>query len=217
MNHSIGIIGGADGPTAVFVSGSPGAPVLGIFFAAVLLLALLVLFSRRGGKRLAVCAVGAAVILAADQAVKALTALTLAQGETAQLLPPLVRLHRVHNYGAAWSSFSGARWLLVGVTAAGLCFLAWLLIRYVRHALGVWSLSCVIAGGAGNLIDRLARGYVVDMLEFMFFDFPVFNVADIFITCGCAAALLYYLKFYDKYDAGRKHGTDRPASGKRRE
>ena len=66
------------------------------------------------------------------------------------------------------------------------------------------------------------NGYVVDMLATEFMDFPVFNVADIFVTCGTAAAAVYYLKFYDKSDAEnwekrKRNGTDHSDNGSRKE
>lgn len=143
----------------------------------------------------------AAWVVIVDQYVKRAVVQTLALGETAELLPGLFRLERVHNYGAAWSSLSGARVLLIAVTGAGLCVLIYLVTRIVTHPLGVWSLWLVIGGGIGNLIDRVMNGYVVDMLATEFMDFPVFNVADIFVTCGTAAAAVYYFKYYEKTDA----------------
>ena len=138
-------------------------------------------------------------------------------GRSEKLLPPLLQLTRVHNYGAAWSSFSGARWLLIGLTAAGMCVLIWLLVKIVRHPLGQWSLAIILGGGIGNLIDRVRLGYVVDMLDTMFMDFPVFNVADVFVVCGTICALIYYLAFYGKYDEKHREnktdGTD-PAANK---
>ena len=137
-------------------------------------------------------------------------------GESKPFLPQLLRLHYVRNFGAAWSSFSGERWLLIGVTGVGMLALAWLLARIVRHPLGVWSLTAVIGGGVGNLIDRVRLGYVVDMLDCTFIEFPVFNVADCFVVCGTIAALVYYIWIYPNTDAKnweKDHGTD-PAQGK---
>ena len=138
-------------------------------------------------------------------------------GESEPLLPPLLQLTRVHNYGAAWSSFSGARWLLIALTATGMCAIAWLLVKIVRHPLGQWSLAIILGGGIGNLIDRVRLGYVVDMLDTMFMDFPVFNVADVFVVCGTVCALIYYLAFYSKSDeknwGNKVDGTD-PAANK---
>ena len=172
---------------------------------------------RRKQERMFAVMAGAWVIII-DQYVKRAVVQSLELGETAELLPGLFRLERVHNYGAAWSSFSGARWLLVGVTAAGLALLFYLVTTIVRHPLGVWSLWLVIGGGIGNLIDRVRNGYVVDMIATEFISFPVFNIADIFVTCGTAAAAIYYLNYYEKYDAKnweKRNGAHHSDNGKR--
>ena len=74
-----------------------------------------------------------------------------------------------------------------------------------------------LGGAVGNLIDRVRLGYVVDMLDTMFMDFPVFNVADVFVVCGTVCALIYYLAFYSKSDeknwGNKVDGTD-PAANK---
>ena len=157
------------------------------------------------------------VLIAADQLLKWWTVSHLALGESAPLIPGVIQLTRLHNTGAAWSSFSGARWLLIALTAAGMCAIAWLLVKIVRHPLGQWSLAIILGGGIGNLIDRVRLGYVVDMLDTMFMDFPVFNVADVFVVCGTVCALIYYLAFYSKSDeknwGNKADGTD-PAANK---
>ena len=58
----------------------------------------------------------------------------------------------------------------------------------------------VLGGGAGNMIDRLCRGYVVDMFDLEFMSYPIFNLADIFVVIGVLLGAVYYLWFYDKYD-----------------
>ena len=65
----------------------------------------------------------------------------------------------------------------------------------------------VVGGGIGNMIDRLWHGYVTDMICFDFIDFPIFNVADCFITCGCIALMIYIIFF----DREKKPKTDKPA------
>ena len=205
----IGVIGSADGETVVVVSGSIGGPILWSFFGALALMMILYLCFYRRGKGKAVClALASLASIVSDQIVKALVVSTMQLRETAPFLPPLLQLTRVHNYGAAWSSFSGARLLLIVLTAAGMGLLIWLLVRVVRHPLGQWALACVIGGGVGNLIDRVRLGYVVDMLDTMFMDFPVFNVADVFVVCGTVLAMIYYLAFYSKYDE-KKQETKR--------
>lgn len=162
------------------------------------------------------CALAAALIVGLDQWVKRWTVANLALGESRDFIPHLLNLRYIRNFGAAWSSFSGERWLLIGVTAVGMLALAWLLWKIVRHPLGVCALTAVIGGGVGNLIDRVRLGYVVDMLDCAFIEFPVFNVADCFVVCGTIAALVYYLWLYPKSDVKnweKDNGAD-PAESK---
>ena len=139
-----------------------------------------------------------AALLGADQWVKAWVVGHLQMGETTSLFPGFLELMRVHNYGAAWSSFAGQKWLLLGVTGVILAVVLWVLARkVVRHPLGICACCLILSGGIGNILDRLRLGYVVDMIETQFMDFPVFNVADCFITCGCIA-LFASLAFCNK-------------------
>ena len=128
-------------------------------------------------------------------------------------MPGLVELRTVHNYGAAWSSFSGQRWLLAAVTCCIVAVVAVLLARrVVRHPLGVAACAMIVSGGIGNIVDRVRLGYVVDMFNLLFMEYPVFNVADIFVVCGTLLGAVYYLWFYEKYDKKDKaHGeSDAP-------
>ena len=140
------------------------------------------------------CPLAIAAIVALDQWVKAYIVTHFAVGESAEFLPQLLRLHYVRNFGAAWSSFSGERWLLIGVTGVGMLALAWLLWRVVRHPLGVWSLTAILGGGVGNLIDRIYRGYVIDFIYVKIINFAIFNFADICVTCGTAVLLFILLR-----------------------
>ena len=157
----------------------------------------------------------ALALLVLDQWSKAWITANLPLGETLDFLPGIVELRTVHNYGAAWSSFSGMRWLLVAVTAViVLAVAAVLLRRIVRHPLGVAAGFLILAGGVGNIIDRVRLGYVVDMFHLEFWpSYPTFNVADICVVCGAVLGAIYYLWFYEKCDRGDKtHGdTDAPS------
>lgn len=150
----------------------------------------------------------ALALLALDQWVKHWITVNLPLGEGMDFLPGLVELRTVHNYGAAWSSFSGMRWLLVAVTSCiVLAVVAVLVRRAVRHPLGEAACFLIISGGLGNIIDRVRLGYVVDMFNFLFMNYPVFNVADICVVCGCILGAVYYLFLYEKYDKkDKKHG-----------
>lgn len=144
--------------------------------------------------------------LALDQWLKAYVTANIPLGQAQSLLPGVVELRTVHNYGAAWSSFSGSRWLLVAVTCIIVIFVTVLLVRrVVRHPLGVAACCMVISGGLGNIIDRVRLGYVVDMFNLLFMNYPVFNVADILVVCGAVLGCIYYLWFYERCDKAVKH------------
>ena len=154
----------------------------------------------------AVFGVLAAALLVLDQWLKVWITANLPLGESMPFLPGFVELLTVHNYGAAWSSFSGQRVMLLAVTAVIIGAVLFVLARrIVRHPLGVAACCLVISGGIGNLIDRFRVGYVVDMFHFEFWpSYPVFNVADICVVCGAILGAIYYMWIYEKYDAKPK-------------
>ena len=146
--------------------------------------------------------------IAGDQLLKYWVVRHLEIGQSAAFLPGLVRLTRLHNTGAAWGSFSGSTALLTAVTAVLLVAVAWLVLKKViRHPLGLCAAMLVLGGGIGNMIDRICRGYVVDMFDLEFMSYPIFNLADCFVVVGVILGAVYYLWFYDKYD-GRKAKHD---------
>lgn len=149
-----------------------------------------------------------AACIAGDQLLKYWVVRHLEIGQSAAFLPGLVRLTRLHNTGAAWGSFSGSTALLTAVTAVLLVAVAWLVLKKViRHPLGLCAAMLVLGGGIGNMIDRICRGYVVDMFDLEFMSYPIFNLADCFVVVGVILGAAYYLWFYDKYD-GRKAKHD---------
>ena len=97
-------------------------------------------------------------LIGCDQLLKSWTVSHLELGQSTGFLPGFLQLTRVHNYGAAWSSFSGKTVLLVAVTAVLLVAVAYLLLRrIVRHPLGVAAALLILGGGVGNIIDRIAN------------------------------------------------------------
>lgn len=135
----------------------------------------------------AFCCVAAAWLLL-DAATK-LWAEGHARGELlAPGIPGVLDLRLVHNTGGAWGVL-GDMTAVLGVVSLVVCalivaYLFWLAPD--TPTLGAVGLALVFAGGVGNAIDRFARGYVVDLIEPTFINFPVFNVADIGVTCGLA-------------------------------
>lgn len=138
------------------------------------------------------------LIIILDQAVKLyVTNSFAAGGETVKtLIPGVLSLVRVQNDGAAFSFLAGggARiWFIVlTLIFVGLVVVA-LATNFISGKFGRWCMVIVAAGGLSNCIDRVLYGYVVDMFRIDLFDFAVFNVADIFITVGCIAFILYIL------------------------
>lgn len=154
-------------------------------------------------------ALAAVGLLVLDQWVKYWITVNLPLGEGMAFLPGFMELRTVHNYGAAWSSFSGQRWVLVIVTSFIVLAVVFVLARrIVRHPFGVAACFLILSGGIGNIIDRVRLGYVVDMFNFLFVEYPVFNVADICVVTGSVMGTVYYMFLYEKYDKkGRKHGN----------
>ena len=98
----------------------------------------------------------------------------------------IFRFHLVYNTGGAWSIFSGATWALGAFSLVVCIALTTYLALTPQHpnAGELIGISLVVAGGIGNAIDRFTLGFVVDFIEPTFIDFPIFNVADIGVTCG---------------------------------
>jgi signal peptidase II len=111
-----------------------------------------------------------------------------------------------HNTGAAFSFLSDAggmqRWLFSIIAIVASVWIVWLLRKFAAQTLFALALSLILGGALGNLIDRIAYGYVVDFLSFHWKEhyFPAFNVADSAITCGA------FLLIFDSLKEVR-HGT----------
>lgn len=143
----------------------------------------------------------AVLVVLADQLVKWLVVQHIPLYSQVAVIPGLFHLTYVRNTGAAFSLFSGMRWLFILIF---LGFTIILLYEYKKKSMPFssfdrWCIAAIYAGGLGNVIDRVRLGYVVDMIEVEFFSFPVFNVADCFITCGCVLLCVSLLFFNKKF------------------
>ena len=116
-----------------------------------------------------------------------------------EFMPDFLSFTYVQNTGAAFSSFRGMQWLFLLVFVVFTVGVVWEFIKKKMPftTFERWCIAAIYAGGLGNMIDRLRLGYVVDMVKTEFMNFPVFNVADCFITCGCIL-LLVHLFFFNK-------------------
>ena len=105
--------------------------------------------------------------------------------DVVRLIPGFIHVTNIHNEGAAFSFLQGARWFFVALCVIFAVVVIYVLVKdIISTPVARWMAVIVLAGAIGNCIDRIVCGYVVDMFEFEFVRFPVFNIADIYITLG---------------------------------
>lgn len=128
----------------------------------------------------------------------------------------LFRFRLVHNTGAAWGMFGDSTTALAILSLLVCVVLVIYLFAFApRPNLGqVIGLALVVAGGIGNIIDRLAQGYVIDFIEPVFIDFPVFNVADIGVTCGFVLFAISLILSWRREDRSADSSGRTAAEGK---
>ena len=151
---------------------------------------------RRLRDRVAVFACIAIATIAIDQLTKMWALSALADGRTIRVIPGLLSLTLVRNPGASLGMGSGMTWLISLLAMAACVALVVLAVRTISMK---WTVlfAFAFAGAFGNLIDRVVSGAVTDMIRLEFVNFPVFNVADCFVTTGCALLIVYVL-FFDR-------------------
>lgn len=138
-------------------------------------------------------------LIGIDQLVKWQVRASIPLGQSVPFIPCLMDLTYTQNTGAAFSSLSGMTWLLTLVSLGASAAVAALMWRnFFPGKWGKLSLSLILAGAVGNLIDRAALGYVTDMFETTFINFAVFNVADICVVVGGFLMAFYVLVLWDR-------------------
>lgn len=129
-----------------------------------------------------------------DQQLKKFAVNGLAGKDARILIPGVLGLTYAENTGAAFSMFASSTGVLTVITALALAagVVALIAIRKKPLIFDI-CLPLLIAGGGGNLIDRVMNGYVVDYIQTLFMDFPIFNFADCLVTCSCIAVIIYLI------------------------
>ncbi|MBS7008176.1 signal peptidase II [Anaerostipes sp.] len=143
------------------------------------------------------------LLLAADQVSKAAAAACLRGKEGISILKDVFELQYVENRGAAFGILQNQQWLFFIITVLAVVLLTIVYLKLPEEKRYFPLRMCYIflcAGAAGNLIDRAVRGYVVDFFYFKAIDFPVFNVADIYVTVSMAVLFFLILVFYKEDD-----------------
>jgi signal peptidase II len=125
-------------------------------------------------------------------------------GGILEALPGVFRFHYAENTGVAFSMLPNGRLLIIALNLLLIAaVIGYLVVKKPKSRLVRLGLIMVAAGGAGNVIDRIALGYVIDFIEFTFVRFAVFNFADICVTVGAALAALGVMQ-----EGGTRNGVD---------
>lgn len=135
-----------------------------------------------------------ALLTVIDQIIKYFVELNLKPIQSINVLPGVLEWDYVQNTGAAFGFFSENTALLSVITGIIIVIgIAALIMKKIKNKYLIATAVIIIAGGLGNLFDRIMRGYVVDYIRVLFIDFPVFNFADILVTCGAVMLMIYLL------------------------
>ncbi|MDD5935479.1 MAG: signal peptidase II [Clostridiales bacterium] len=144
------------------------------------------------------------LLLGIDQGTKYWARAAFMDGDSKSIIPKVLRLVYHENDGAAWGMFSGKAIFLIGLSILMTIFLIYCFIKMpmTTYYTPLRVLSVVVAAGAigNNLIDRIIHGFVIDFIYFELIDFPVFNVADMYIVCGMIAFVAFVLFKYKDND-----------------
>ena len=149
-----------------------------------------------------------ALLVGLDQWSKYLTVQNISLGETKEFIPGFLSLTHLRNTGAAWSLLEGKMIFFYVITVIVSVVIIYLLIKNYKKS--IWysvGLSFVLAGAIGNFIDRVRLGYVGDMLQTDFMNFPIFNVADSTLVVG-VICIFIYLILDEKAAKEGKNGTN---------
>ena len=107
------------------------------------------------------------------------------------LIPGVFQLTYEENPGAAFGSFSDSPWIFMTISSVAIVAITlYILYKAELSPMLLYSLSAVLSGGIGNMIERVSQGYVVDFFDFCLINFAVFNVADCFVTVGAGFMIL---------------------------
>lgn len=145
---------------------------------------------------LPVCLVAAALLIGVDQLIKHWAFTELQQVSTIPLIQDVLHLTYSENRGAAFSILYGKTELLMIVNTILIVVLLYVLLsKKLKHPLAMSSLSLIISGGIGNMIDRVIHegSFVVDYIDFRLINFAIFNFADICVVCGTILLMLYFI------------------------
>lgn len=143
------------------------------------------------------------LLIIGDQITKSAAITNLKGQEPLKLVDGVLHLHYLENFGAAFGMLQNQKMFFIFMAVIILFFIAFVLVKTPEHkkynAMHI-CLVLIAAGAVGNMIDRIQFGYVVDFIYFILIDFPIFNVADIYVTVGTALLIIFILFYYKEDD-----------------
>ena len=143
------------------------------------------------------------LLTAADVLSKLAAVRYLSNTDTLPVIKNVFHLTFCRNTGAAFSLLSGSTALLAVISVLMVAVIViYVLLKKPASRLLLSALSLIVAGGTGNIIDRIIRGYVVDFFDFRLINFAIFNVADIFVCTGVVLLAVYMIRTDTKKEEG---------------
>ena len=159
------------------------------------------------GIRLAIFCWAGAIAFSLDQLTKRWVLSNIPAGSRRPFIPGVLDLFHVQNDGAAFSIGSGRPLFFAALTAVVVLGMMYIVMREKNLPYPLIAILGLVAGGGiGNGLERVAHGSVTDFLATTFMNFAIFNVADIFVTCGIIAACIYWFVWDSKKRAGKNDG-----------
>jgi signal peptidase II len=164
-----------------------------------------------------------AAVIVVDQIVKRLVRTSMIPGDSIRVIGDFFKIEYVRNSGVAFGMFAGKKGIIIVVPLIVLAVvLIFILTHKYTNKLVKYAIVLIASGGISNMIDRMTEGSVTDMFSFSFFP-PVFNVADIAVTLGCALLIVYVLfgeqisaKMAERSRGRSGGGKKRSSTGKKR-
>lgn len=164
---------------------------------------------NKNTKRIILFLLTAALLIIPDQITKQMAVEYLKDVDRVPIIKNVLYFLYVENRGAAFGVFQGAQYMFYLITVlviAGILYVVYKMPAGNKHFYPALIVSeLVFAGAIGNFIDRVSQQYVVDFIYFSPIDFPVFNVADIYVTCGCIVMVFLFLFYYKDEDFAFLH------------
>ena len=160
-------------------------------------------------KNYIIAVISLVLLVVVDQVTKILAVFYLNPangGKDVILIKDVFRLHYLENRGAAFGIFQNKQIMLIIVTLIIFLLICWFFVRLpldARYNAIRWITLFIMAGAIGNFIDRIRLNFVIDFFYFELINFPVFNVADIYVTCSVILLIILFLFYYKEEDFDR--------------